>query len=316
MKKFTLANGDQWNAIGLGTWKSRPGEVENAVYEAIKVGYRHIDCAYIYMNEKEIGNGLKKAFDENLVKREDLWITSKLWNNSHKRQDVVPAIQKTLNDLQLDYLDLYIIHWPVVNKPDVINATTPEDYLTLNEVPIIETWQGMEEVKEKGLAKHIGVSNFSIKKLDKLYNEATKFKPEVNQVELHPYLQQPELVSFCHSKNILLTAYSPLGSGDRSDRMKKDNEPSLLQNNTITEIAKKHNATAGQVLIAWHLHRGNTVIPKSTNPSRIKENFEAKDLNLDQDDLEKIKALDKHYRYVDAKFFEIPGNGYVNIYDE
>lgn len=316
MKKFTLTNGDQWDAIGLGTWKSKPGEVKQAILEALKVGYRHIDCAHIYMNEKEIGEAFDQAFREGIVKREDLWVTSKLWNNAHKKEDVIPALNTTLKNLQLNYLDLYIIHWPVVNKPNVLNAVTANDYLSLEEVPIIKTWEGMEEAKKMGLTKHIGVSNFSVKKLDDLYEKANKYKPEVNQIELHPYLQQDDMLEYCSSKNILITGYSPLGSGDRSDRMKKEDEPSLLENPVIKEIAKKHGASAGQILIAWHLHRGNTVIPKSTNPARIKENFLAQHINLSDNELAEIKQLDKHYRYVDGKFFEIPGNGYVNIYDE
>lgn len=314
MQTYKLEN-DSWQAIGLGTWKSRPGEVKQAIIEAIKCGYRHIDCAAIYMNEKEIGEAFTYCFENNIVKREDLWVTSKLWNNAHKKEDVIPALKQTLSDLQLDYLDLYIIHWPVAIKNEVINATQPSDYLPLTEVPIIETWSMMEEAKKEGLTKHIGVSNFSIKKLTDLYEKAT-IKPEVNQVELHPYLQQDNLVEFCKKYNIMLTAYSPLGSGDRSAGMKKDNEPSLLENEVIKSIANKHNVSTAQVLIAWHLHRGYTVIPKSTNAERIKQNFLAFEVKLDENDLSEIKKLDKHYRYVDGKFFEIPGNGYENIYDE
>lgn len=316
MKTFTLNNGDRWKGIGLGTWKSKPGEVEKAVYEALKCGYRHIDCAFIYMNQKEIGNAFKKAFNEGIVKREELWVTSKLWNNSHKKEHVIPALKKTLNDLQLNYLDLYLIHWPIAFKNEFINATKPEHYVSLNEVPIAKTWEGMEDTKDLGLAKHIGVSNFSIKKLDALYQKAQKFKPEVNQIELHPFLQQQNLWDYCKSKNILVTAYSPLGSGDRSDYIKSENEPSLLQNKTILEIATKYNSTPGQILIAWHLNRGNLVIPKSTNTARIKENFNAKDIIIGQEDMETIKTLNQNFRYVKSKIFTIPGNGYTNIYDE
>lgn len=315
MKHFKLKNGDQFPAIGLGTWKSRPGEVKEAVIHAIKSGYRHIDCAAIYMNEKEIGEAFSFCFDNKIVKREELWITSKLWNNAHLKEDVLPAIKKTLADLQLEYLDLYIIHWPVAFKPEKLNAPNAEDYLSLEEAPIIDTWHGMQEIQALGLAKHIGVSNFSIKKLDELYQQAT-YKPEVNQVELHPYLQQQELVDYCKQKNIILTAYSPLGSGDRSEGMKKNDEPSLLENETIKTIANKHGVSTAQVLISWHVHRGNTVIPKSTNPGRIEQNLQSIEVELTNDDLNTIKALDKHYRYVDGKFFEKPGNSYSNIYDE
>jgi alcohol dehydrogenase (NADP+) len=315
MKKFTLQNNDSWEGLGLGTWKSKPGEVKQAIIEAIKCGYKHIDCAAVYGNEKEIGEAFTYCFNNNLVKREDLWITSKLWNNSHKKEHVTPALKQTLADLQLDYLDLYIIHWPIAIKNETLYPTDASDYISLTEIPIIETWGMMEEAKKNGLTKHIGVSNFSILKLKDLYSKAT-IKPEVNQVELHPYLQQEELYSFCNEHNIILTGYAPLGSGDRSEGLKRDNEPSLLENNVVNTIAKKHNATAAQILISWHLHRGNTVIPKSITPERIQQNFLAHKLTLDKEDMIAIKNLDKHYRYLDAKFFEIPGNGYSNIFDE
>ena len=314
MQKLKFNNGDLWDQIGLGTWKSKPGEVGGAVISAIEQGYRHIDCAAIYMNEPEIGIAIQTCISKGIVKREDLWITSKLWNNAHRKHEVIPALKKTLADLQLDYLDLYIIHWPVAIKNSVMNATV-EDYLPLSDVPVSETWQGMEEAKKLGLAKHIGVSNFSQKKLADLLKNC-KEKPEVNQVELHPYLQQIELLDFCKRENIFLTAYSPLGSTDRSEAMRSPNEPSLFADEMIQQIAKKHSASPAQILIAWHVHRGTTVIPKSIHANRQRENLEASKIKLDADDMSAIKKLDRHYRFITGKFFELPGNGYVNIYDE
>ncbi|MEJ4087302.1 aldo/keto reductase [Galbibacter orientalis] len=315
MKFYTLKNDLNLPAIGLGTWKSEPGKVGNAVIEAIKAGYRHIDCAAVYGNEAEVGEALKTAFAQGLVEREDLWITSKLWNNAHESDKVLPALQKTLADLQLKYLDLYLIHWPVAFKADVGFASKADEFLSPEEAPIINTWKKMEEAYNKGFVKSIGVSNFSLKKLKDLLVDATH-PPEVNQVELHPLLQQKELLEFCDTNSIILTGYSPLGSGDRSQDMKKEDEPSLLENKVITEIAKKHNCSPAQVLLAWHLSCGTAVIPKSTNPKRIKENLESYDVSLTDEDLLKIKSLDKGYRYVDAKFFEVPGGPYKNIYDE
>ena len=315
MEKLTFKNGDKLDAIGLGTWKSEPGEVGRAVKAALDVGYRHIDCAAVYGNEDEIGKAMKEWFSGNNTKREDVWITSKLWNTSHKKKDVIPALKQTLSDLKLDYLDLYLIHWPIAFRPGLEGLPqSDDDYLSLDDVPLTETWEAMLEAKNQGLIRHAGVSNFSIEKLKILISDNES--PEMNQVEMHPYLQQPELLEFCHAQDIHITSYSPLGSSDRPDSMKREGEPTLLDNEIINSIADKHEATPAQILIKWAVERGTTVIPKSTHPGRIKENFESKNVNLDEDDMKEIRSLNIPFRYLDGKVFETESDMYRNVFDE
>jgi len=310
MKYFDLQGGGRMPALGLGTWKSGPGEVGDAVREAIRIGYRHFDCAPIYGNETEIGRAIREAVDAAEVTRQELWITSKLWNFNHLRPDVVPGLKKTLADLQLDYLDLFLVHWPVAHKPGVVFPETPDGFLSLDEAPLSETWKGMEEAVRAGLCRHIGVSNFSVAKIEDLLASAS-IRPTANQVECHPYFPQRELLAYCKAEGIVLTAYSPLGSGDRPARIKRDNEPSLLQDPVILELAGKHGLTAGQTLIAWALQRGTSVIPKSANAGRLRENFAAADVRLEASDMAAIDKLDRAYRYVDGSFWCPPGSPYT-----
>ena len=315
MKTLKFDNDDPMQAIGLGTWKATGNEVKRAVKDALDAGVRHIDTAAIYGNETEIGEALQEVFAEGAISRPDVFITSKLWNDAHTKDTVMPALQQSLQKLKLDYLDLYLIHWPVAFKPGIAMPSGQNEYLSLEEAPIIDTWKEMEKAKTLGLARHIGVSNFSKKKLEDLVGKAY-LKPEMNQVEMHPLLQQNDLVSYCHSNDIKLTAYSPLGSGDRSAAMKGENEPNLMDIPEIKSIAAKHDVSPAQVLINWHTQRNTSVIPKSVTKSHIVSNFEAANVNLDSEDMKTIAGLDKNYRFITGKFFEAPDKGYVNIYDE
>lgn len=302
MKNLPFSNGDTMPALGLGTWKSNDDEVYHAVRAAIETGYRHIDCAAIYLNEAEIGRAFADAFKAGDVKREELWVTSKLWNSSHRHRDVRPALEKTLKDLRLDYLDLYLVHWPVVLKPGVVFPASPDDFLSLDEVPVSETWKGMEACLRDGLCRHTGVANFSIAKLKKLLAVA-EYPPENNQIELHPYLPQNEMLAFCQKENIVLTAYSPLGSRDRPAPFKAADEPDLFTHPVIAGIAEKHGCTPAQVLLQWAIARGTAVIPKSVNPQRIRQNFEAAALRLGAEDMAAIAGIDQSYRFISGTFW-------------
>lgn len=314
MKYLKYRNGDTIPILGLGTWKSTPGDVYKAVKEAIKIGYRHIDCAFIYGNEKEVGQAIKESIVEQIVSRKDLWITSKLWNSEHGYDNVLPALKNTLADLQLDYLDLYLIHWPVPLK---IKSGLPQKPKDFAQHPIADTWKGMEAAFNEGLVRHIGVSNFSIAKLQKLMQSA-RIKPEMNQVEINAYMQQDALVDFCKANGILVTAYAPLGSSDRPEFLKSSDEPVLLQDETLKKIAQRNGISVAQVLLAWTIKRGISVIPKSVNTERLKQNLAAAELELTDEDMAQIKAINRDRRYCDGRLWCLENGPYTysSLWDE
>jgi diketogulonate reductase-like aldo/keto reductase len=279
MATFTLQCGRKIPAVGLGTFRSKPGEVGEAVKAALKAGYKHIDCASAYANQAEIGAVLSDAFKAGQVKREELWVTSKLFNNEH--HDVRGAVEKSLKDLQLEYLDLYLIHWPVAWEPN----TNPS---VRAKIPLQQTWVEMEKLVDAGLVKSIGVSNYTVALLDDLLSYA-RIHPQVNQVELHPYLQQPRLREYCTKHNIHLTAYAPLGGpGDKSP----------IHDDVVSNIAKQLNVSTANVLLKWGVLRGFSVIPKSITEARIVDNFKS-NFDLSEDQLKQIDGLEKNLRIYD-----------------
>jgi alcohol dehydrogenase (NADP+) len=317
MKYFTLENGDKMPSLGLGTWKSAKGEVYNAVRMAIETGYRHFDCAYLYGNEKEIGDAFSDSLKAGDVKREDLWITSKLWNNRHRKEQVKPAFDITLQDLQCGYLDLYLIHWPVVVVDEIAFPENGSHLVSLNKTTLTETWEGMIELKASGLTRHIGVSNFSAKKILKIW-EDTGVKPEVDQVEMHPYMQQKPLKSFTDQHNIILTAYAPLGSADRPASRISLGDPILFNDHVINALAKERGISAAQVMLAWAVNNGVSVIPKSVRKERLNENLLASDIEFNKEEMERLGAIDLHNRYIKGDFWCLPGSDYTleNLWDE
>ncbi|SDE77176.1 alcohol dehydrogenase (NADP+) [Ulvibacter litoralis] len=305
MTTLKFRNNDEMPILGLGTFRSEPNEVYNAVLSAIKMGYRHIDCAAAYGNEKEVGKAIAEAIKQGLVTREDLWVTSKLWNASHGEENVIPALNQTLKDLQLDYLDLYLIHWPVALKKGTEMPEKASDFIPLSEVPLTNTWKGMEAALEQGLTKHIGVSNFNENHL-KVIMATAVHQPEMNQVEIHPFLQQETLQSFCVQNDILLTAYAPLGSlVDENSTLR------LLENDTLKTIAEARHMSPAQVALAYTMQRGIAVIPKSINEARLLQNLETLNHTLTVEDMALLKDLDKGHRFIDGKFWEVENGPYT-----
>ncbi|KAH8657194.1 NADP-dependent oxidoreductase domain-containing protein [Tricladium varicosporioides] len=297
-RSFTLNTGAKIPAVGFGTWQAAPHEVERAVETALRCGYRHIDCASIYRNETEVGAGIKNSG----VKREEIFITSKLWNTHHDPKDVESALDKSLKDLGTSYVDLYLMHWPLSFKsgPKFFPLDPQTGVFQLSDTPLADTYAAMEKLLETGKAKAIGVSNFNIRHLTELLAKCT-IPPAVNQIEKHPYLQQKDLAEFCKSKNILLEAYSPLGNNQTG-------EPRTVDDSKVHEVAKKLGQDPGQVLVSWGVQTGHVVLPKSVTESRIKSNFN--DEILPEWAMRELNSLERHKR------FNFPARWGFDIFDE
>ncbi|CAM3228457.1 aldo/keto reductase [Empedobacter stercoris] len=272
MKNFKISNGIDIPAIGFGTWLLEGEKVTEPLKIALEKGYTHIDTAAIYKNEKEIGVVLQSQN----IDRKELFITSKCWNSERGYEKALAAFEQTLSDLQTDYLDLYLIHWPA-------NETQfPDNWAALN----ASTWRAFEEIYTSGKAKAIGVSNFNINHLEALF-ETAKIKPMVNQIEIHPGHSQPELVDFCKQNNLLVQAWSPLGSGR------------ILENELIVSLANKYNVSVGQICINYCLAKEILPLPRSSSEKNIEANLTSDNFKLSAED---IKAID-----------EMPADGFSGL---
>ncbi len=293
-------------ALGLGTWKIHRGVAGQVIEAAIALGYRHFDCAPVYHNQPEIGAALGAALGSGRVRRDEIWVTSKLWSNAHAPRHVRPALERTLLDLQLDYLDLFLIHWPVSIQAGIAFPKRPDHFISPDKLPLSTTWEAMEKMVKKGLCRYIGVCNCNKRRLQELQRHGT-MPLAVHQIELHPYLQQRDMLAFCGQQGVVVSAYSPLGSGSQpSDRY----IPPLLQHPLIGEIATQYKATPAQILLAWGLQRKTIVLPRSSRREHLQENLDAQKVRLEKAVLCKIDDLEENYRFLDGRFWASPGSPY------
>jgi len=303
----TLTSGARMPAIGLGTFGSdhvSHDAVAEAVRYAASIGYRHFDCASVYGNEEQIGRTFKAMF-HNGLRRDEVWITSKLWNDKHGENDVISSCEKSLSDLQADYLDLYLVHWPFPNHhpPGCDVSARFENAVPYIHENYMKTWRKMEELVDRGLVRHIGTSNMTIPKMELVLRDAT-IKPVVNEMELHPHFQQPEFFRYLLDKGIQPVGYSPLGSPGRPERDRTPDDTSPVEDPVILEIAKRLGVHPAVVCIKWATQRGQIPIPFSANPRNILSNL----LGVVSDpltplDMEAIGKLDRNCRLIKGQVF-------------
>ncbi|MBT5017955.1 MAG: aldo/keto reductase [Planctomicrobium sp.] len=324
-ESIELTSGDQLPSVGLGVWKIDPANVGAVVSTAIEFGYRHLDCACDYGNEEGVGDGIRDALDSNFCKREDLWVTSKLWNTYHNPEHVRPALQKSLDDLGLEYLDLYLIHFPISlmyvpieeRYPPgwIFNPDAEKPKMEFSGVPIQQTWQALEELVDEGLIKNIGICNFTTGLMSDLLSYA-RIRPSVLQVELHPYLAQEKLLRYCQQEEIAVTGFSPLGALSYVPIGMAEKNESVLEEEIVTEIAERHDKTAAQVVLRWGVQRGTSIVAKTSNKDRLKENLDLFDFELTDEEMQAITSLDQHKRFNDpGDFGPAAFNTFCPIYD-
>lgn len=302
-----LYTGSKMPAIGLGTFgsdKYSGEEVAEAVKGAVQVGYRHIDCAAVYGNEQQIGNALHEVKSGG-IRREELWLTSKLWNDKHAEADVIPACEKSLKDLQLDYLDLFLVHWPFPNHhpPGVdVHARDPHAKPYIHE-NFMKTWRQMEKLVEMGLVKHIGTSNMTIPKLRLVLRDAN-VKPAANEMELHPHFQQPELFDFVVENGIVPIGYSPIGSPSRPERDRTEADTVDIEDPVIVRIAERLGVHPAVVCVKWAVQRGQVPIPFSVRRSQYLSTLQALlSEPLTDAEMQAIAGIDKNCRLIKGQVF-------------
>ncbi|CAL8075193.1 unnamed protein product [Calicophoron daubneyi] len=286
VETLPLYNEQTIPALGLGTYLCPPGKAAASVQAALEAGYRHFDCAYVYENEKEIGEALEEGMKRLNIKREDIFVTSKLWCTCMRPERVRKACEKSLSDLRLSYLDLYLIHWPFAFEPceGMFPIIKEGDTFGADYPPLLDTWKAMEQLVDDGLVRSIGVSNFNRSQIDRIL-ENCRIRPANLQIEIHANFPNTKLVKYAQSKGLTVTAYRPLGRPDLATE-----KTNLLLQPWLAAIAKKHNTTPAQVLLRWLLQREIIVIPKSVTPARIVENSKIFDFTLTPDEMEIIST--------------------------
>jgi D-xylose reductase len=318
-------NNNKMPAVGFGLWKIAREDAADMVYKAIAAGYRHLDSAADYGNEQQAGEGIRRALADGLCTRQDLWITSKLWNTFHHPEHVREACEKSLSDLGVEYLDLYLVHFPISLKYVAIAERYPPEWIFdpesespgmhIDPVPLSDTWWAMEELVHTELVRNIGVCNYNSALLHDLMAYAN-IKPAMLQIESHPYLTQQRLIRLAQHYNLAVTAFSPLGAGSYVELSMANDQDSVLKQAVVLAIAKRLQRTPAQVVLRWGAQRGTSVIPKTSRVERLAENLAVFDFELSSDDMAAISALNQNRRFNDpGAFCELAFGKFYPIYD-
>jgi D-xylose reductase len=324
-KSLRLESGGELPAVGLGFWKVDKPDAAPLVVDAARRGYRHFDCASDYGNEAEVGVGLQNILTDRICLRDEVWVTSKLWNTNHAPQHVRAACERSLRDLRLDYLDLYLIHFPIALEyvPPAtrypagwfFDESVPQPKMKPVRVPIADTWRAMEGLVQAGLVRNIGVCNFGVSLLRDMLSYA-EIRPAVLQVEMHPYLTQEKLVQFCGEQRIAVTAFSPLGAGSYFQLGMAAEDESVLDQPVVRDAAARHGKSPAQIVLRWGVQRSTAVIPKTSRSERLRDNLAIFDFELSTNEMAAISALNSNRRFNDPGVFcEKAFNTYFPIYE-